>query len=57
MSLYLVLFQSKKPYGNSLKVYFLLPYDALNGYFVEQYVYLDRYTQSLQIRKERRQVT
>jgi hypothetical protein len=38
MSLYLVLLQSKKPYGNSLKVYFLLPYDALNDSFVEQFV-------------------
>jgi uncharacterized membrane protein len=27
--------KSKKPYGNSLKVNFLLLYDALNGSFVE----------------------
>jgi hypothetical protein len=36
--LYLVLLQSKKPYDNSLKVHFLLPYDALNSYFVKQCV-------------------
>jgi hypothetical protein len=38
MSLYHVLFQSKKPYGNLLKMHFLVPYDALNGSFVEQCV-------------------
>jgi hypothetical protein len=40
MPLYLVLLQSNKPYGNSLKVHFLLPYDALNGSFVEQCVFI-----------------
>jgi hypothetical protein len=34
MSLYLVLLQNKKSYGNSLKVH----YDALNDSFVEQCV-------------------
>jgi hypothetical protein len=38
LCLYLVLLQSKKPYGNSLKVHFLLSYDALKGSFVEQCV-------------------
>jgi hypothetical protein len=28
--------KSKKPYSNSLKVHFLLPYDTLNGSFMEQ---------------------
>jgi hypothetical protein len=30
-----------------------MPYDALNGSFMEQCVFLDRYTSSLQMRKER----
>jgi hypothetical protein len=37
-TLYLVLLQSKKPYGNLLKNHFFLPYDALNGSFVEKSV-------------------
>jgi hypothetical protein len=38
VSLYLLLLQSKRSYSKSLKMHFLVPYDALNGSFVEQYV-------------------
>jgi hypothetical protein len=34
----LVLLQSKKSYSKLLKIYFFMPYDALNGSFVEQYI-------------------
>jgi hypothetical protein len=30
--------QSRKSYSNSLKIYAFIPYDALNGSLVEQYV-------------------
>jgi hypothetical protein len=38
VSLYLVLLQSKRSYSKLLKIHFLMPYDALNGSFVEQCV-------------------
>jgi hypothetical protein len=38
VSLYLVLLQSKRSYSKLLKKHFLVSYDALNGYFVEQCV-------------------
>jgi hypothetical protein len=35
---FLVLLQSKKSYSKSLKIHFFMPYDALNGSFMEKYI-------------------
>jgi hypothetical protein len=39
MSLYLVFLQSKKSYSKLIKIHFFMPYDALNGSFMEQCVF------------------